>query len=168
MALLTLRVEPDPILAKKTEFVDAVDDQIRQELCDMLETMYASDGIGLAANQVGISKRMFVMDVSHDPEKPEPMEFINPEILWLSEDKEKQEEGCLSVPGVYAPVIRSRACRLQYLDKMGQQQILEAEGLMAVCIQHEIDHLEGILFVDRLSHLKRQMVIKKSRKIRQK
>ena len=168
MAIRELRVESDPILQTKTALVQQIDQETRDQIQDMLDTMYAEDGIGLAANQIGLNKRMFVMDISSKEEEPNPFVFINPEIVWLSEEKVSFEEGCLSVPGVYAPVIRSQRCRVRYRDIENKEQILEAEELMAVCIQHEVDHLNGLLFIDHLSHLKRKMLVNKSRKHRKK
>lgn len=166
MAIRVLRVEPDPILSIKTAHVEHIDAALQVDLDDMLETMYAIDGLGLAANQVGLNRRMFVMDTSARGEAPNPLVLINPEVLWLSDEKFSSEEGCLSVPGAYAPVVRSYACRVQFLDRMGATQTLEAQDLTAACIQHEIDHLNGILFIDHLTHLKRSMVVSKSRKTR--
>ncbi len=168
MTILTLRTEPDPILSKKTNLVTKIDDETIRQLSDMLETMYHEKGVGLAANQVGINKKMFVMDINDKNETPNPIKLINPEILSLSEDIVEGEEGCLSVPGVYADIERSLECSVKYKDENGKEQILKADRLMAKCIQHEIDHLNGVLFIDYLTNLKRKMVISKSRKFRDK
>ena len=144
--------------------VDAVDDELRALMDDMLETMYDAPGIGLAAIQVGVPKRVLVMDLARDDEAKAPRYFVNPEILWASEDTVPYEEGCLSVPEIYEEVERSAKVRLKYLNYQGEPVEEEAEGLFAVCIQHEIDHLNGVLFIDHLSRLKRGRAIAKVRK----
>ncbi|HEY1415847.1 MAG TPA: peptide deformylase [Caulobacteraceae bacterium] len=144
--------------------VEGVDDKLRALMDDMLETMYAAPGIGLAAIQVGVPKRVLVMDLSRDEEPKQPRHFVNPEILWASEETVPYEEGCLSVPEIYDEVERSAKVRVRYLDYQGQAVEDHAEGLFAVCIQHEIDHLNGVLFIDHLSRLKRARAVAKVRK----
>ena len=161
MTIRKILTEPDPFLRQKSKPVEKVDDSIRKIMDDMLETMYQAPGIGLAAIQIGIPKRIIVLDISKDPEKKEPMYFINPEKLYTSEDQATYEEGCLSVPGQFAEIDRPDKCHIKYLDYNGDSKELKAEGLLATCIQHEIDHLEGILFIDYLSKLKRSMITKK-------
>jgi peptide deformylase len=161
MALLPILTAPDPRLKKKAKPVATVDDGIRRLMADMLETMYAAPGIGLAAPQVGVSKRVIVLDPTRDGEPPNPLTMVNPEIIWASDDDNTYEEGCLSVPEHYADVVRPRAVKLRYLDETGAQRELEAEGLLATCVQHEIDHLDGVLFIDHLSSLKRNMILRK-------
>jgi peptide deformylase len=151
-------------LKKVSAPVKAVDDDLRALMDDMLETMYAAPGIGLAAVQVGVAKRVIVMDLSRDDGPKEPRYFVNPEILWASEETAPYEEGCLSVPEVYDEVERSAKVRIRYLDYHGVAVEEDAEGLFAVCIQHEMDHLEGVLFIDHLSRLKRQRAVAKVRK----
>ena len=158
MSLLNILHFPDERLRTQAEPVEQVDDAVRQLVSDMFETMYAAPGIGLAATQVNVHKRIIVIDTSED--KNSPLCLINPEII--SKDGEQQyEEGCLSVPGFYEPVIRAGTIRIKALDKEGQQFELDADGLLAVCIQHEMDHLEGKLFVDYLSEMKRSRIRKK-------
>jgi peptide deformylase len=161
MAILTILEFPDERLRKKAKPVASVDPAIRQLIDDMLETMYAAPGIGLAANQVNVQQRVIVLDISE--EKNAPLAFVNPEVI-AREGQEESDEGCLSVPGVYEKVKRAEKIRLRALDREGQPMEFEADGLLAVCIQHEIDHLEGKLFVDYLSPLKRQLARKKVRK----
>ena len=153
--------EPDPFLRQKSIKVELVDDKIRTLMDDMLETMYNAPGIGLAAIQIGVPKRVIVMDLSRDDEKKNPLYFVNPEIITNSDIKAAYEEGCLSVPGQFAEINRSDKCRIKYLDYNGIEKILDAQGLLATCIQHEMDHLEGILFIDYLSKLKKGMIVKK-------
>lgn len=162
MALLEILEFPDPRLRTKAETVKAVDDNLRQIIDDMFETMYDAPGIGLAATQVNVHKRIVVIDVSED--KSEPLVLINPEYEVLDQELESCQEGCLSVPGFYEEVIRPRHIRLKALDRDGTPYELEAEDLLAVCIQHEIDHLNGKLFVDYLSPLKRNRIRKKLEK----
>jgi peptide deformylase len=164
MSILTILHFPDPRLRNKAEPVEVVDDSIRTLVDDMFETMYQAPGIGLAAVQVNVYKRMLVIDISED--KDQPLCFINPEIIE-SHGKEKMEEGCLSVPGIYENVTRAERIKVRALDRNGETFEMEADGLLAVCIQHEIDHLEGKLFVDYLSELKRQRIRKKLEKLRQ-
>jgi len=164
MALRDIITAPDPRLREVSKPVDKVDDDLRALMDDMLETMYEAPGIGLAAIQVGVPKRVIVMDLAGKDEEPEPRYFVNPEILDPSDDMSVYEEGCLSVPEFFDEVERPAECRVKYLDYDGKEQILEAEGLLATCIQHEMDHLEGILFIDHLSRLKRERVLKKLKK----
>jgi len=161
MTVRKILTEPNPFLRQKSKLVDKVDDSIRELMDDMVETMYNAPGIGLAAIQIGEPKRIIVLDVSKDPEKKEPMYFVNPEIVSTSKDNATYEEGCLSVPGQFAEIDRPDKCHIKYLDYNGETKELKAEGLLATCIQHEIDHLEGILFIDYLSKLKKSMIIKK-------
>ena len=161
MALREILTEPNEILRKKSLLVDQVDGDIQKLMDDMLETMYLAPGIGLAAIQVGEPKRVIVLDIARKDEPKNPMYFINPEIITKSKDSLAYEEGCLSVPGQFAEITRSSNCYIKYLDYYGQPQELKAEGLIATCIQHEIDHLEGILFIDYLSKLKKTMIVKK-------
>lgn len=163
MAKLEILEFPDPRLRKQAVDVDVVDDALRQTIDDMLETMYAAPGIGLAATQVNIAKRLVVIDVSED--KNEPLVFINPELLE-KDGEEEMDEGCLSVPGVYERVRRAEHIKVRALDRNGEAFELETGGLLAVCVQHEIDHLDGKLFVDYLSEMKRQRIRKKLEKER--
>ncbi|HEY7607950.1 MAG TPA: peptide deformylase [Alphaproteobacteria bacterium] len=161
MALMPILTAPDPRLKKKAKPVEKVDDGVRRLMADMLETMYAAPGIGLAAPQVGVGKRVLVLDLAREGEPKAPMKLANPEIVWVSEDDNTYEEGCLSVPEHYAEVVRPRAVKVRYLDQTGAERLIEAEGLLATCLQHEIDHLDGILFIDHLSALKRNMILRK-------
>jgi len=160
MAIRKILTEPDPFLRQKSTDVEKVDNNIRKLMDDMLETMYDAPGIGLAAIQIGVPKRVIVIDLSRD-EKKTPMYFVNPKIIVKSEINSTYEEGCLSVPGQFAEVDRPDKCHINYLDYNGQKQELKAEGLLATCIQHEMDHLEGILFIDYLSKLKKNFIVKK-------
>lgn len=164
MARLPILVAPHPILKKRAEPVAVVDDDIRRLLDDMLETMYDADGLGLAAPQVGRSIRAIVIDVHAKDEPPAPLRLVNPKILDLSEETAVHEEGCLSVPEQYAEVRRPKRVKVRYLDENGETREVEGEGMLAVCLQHEIDHLKGTLFVDHLSMLKRNMILNKVRK----
>ncbi len=166
MTILTIHTAPDPVLKRVAEPVSKVDDALRKQMDDMLETMYHDKGIGLAAPQVGISNRVVVMDVDQtdEGEKGKALFMVNPEIIWESEELRIYNEGCLSVPEMYAEVERPDSVRLKYLDYDGAEQELEAEGLLSTCIQHEIDHLNGVLFVDHLSSLKRNMIMRKLKK----
>ena len=166
MAVREILVVPHPVLKQVSQPVVAVDDELRALMDDMLETMYAAPGIGLAAVQIGVPKRVIVMDLAGQDEEKQPRYFVNPEILWSAEDTAPYEEGCLSVPEYYDEVQRPAKVRLRYLDYNGQAVEEEAEGLFAVCIQHEMDHLEGVLFIDHLSRLKREQAVKKVRKLR--
>ena len=161
MTIRKILTEPDLFLRQKSEKVELVDDKIRSLMDDMLETMYAAPGIGLAAIQVGVPKRVIVLDIAGKDQPKNPMYFINPEIITKSDNDAFYEEGCLSVPGQYAEINRPDKCKIKYLDFEGNEKIMEAEGLLATCIQHEMDHLEGILFIDHLSKLKKTMIIKK-------
>lgn len=162
MSLLTILEFPDPRLRKQAEPVARVDDAIRQILDDMIETMYHAEGIGLAATQVNVHKRMLVIDISED--RSSPRIFINPEITVIDPEPLGHEEGCLSVPGYYELVSRPRKVRVDALDRNGEPFSLEAEGILAVCVQHEVDHLNGKLFVDYISSLKRQRIKSKLEK----
>ena len=153
-------VEPDPLLRKKCEPLEKVDDDLRKFMNEMLATMYDAPGIGLAAIQVGVLKRVVVIDLSKD-EKKNPLFLINPEIVHKSKNTSIYEEGCLSLPGQFAEIERPAECVLQYIDYNGKKKELKAKGLLATCIQHEVDHLDGILFIDYLSKLKKDMIIKK-------
>mgnify|MGYP003684340685 CR=1 FL=1 len=161
MSVKIILTEPNKLLRQVSKIVDKVGDEERVLMDDMLETMYDAPGIGLAAIQIGIPKRIIVMDISRDEDKKEPRYFINPVIKNKNEEKAKYEEGCLSVPGQFAEIERPNTCEVEYLDYYGKRQLLKAEGLLATCIQHEMDHLEGILFIDYLSKLKKSMIIKK-------
>ena len=154
-------IEPDPILRKKSEILEKVDDELRGLLDDMLATMYSAPGIGLAAVQVGILKRAIVIDVSKDKEKKNPFFLINPEIISKSKNTSTYEEGCLSLPGYFAEIERPAECQIKYIDYFGKKKEIKATGLLSTCIQHEIDHLNGVLFIDYLSKLKRDMIVKK-------
>ena len=161
MALREILTEPNEVLRKKSLPVKKVDGDLQQLMKDMLDTMYAAPGIGLAAIQIGVPKRVIVLDLSSKDEPKNPMYFINPEIITKSESKSTYEEGCLSVPGQFAEIDRPDKCHIKYLDYNGQQKEIKAEGMIATCIQHEMDHLEGILFIDYLSKLKKTMIVKK-------
>ena len=154
-------IEPDPILREKSATLEKVDDELRKLLNDMLETMYAAPGIGLAAVQVGILKRLIVIDISKDKEKKNPLFLINPEIISKSKKTSIYEEGCLSLPGHFAEIERPAECQIKFINYDGKEKELKVDGLLATCIQHEVDHLNGILFVDYLSKLKKDMIIKK-------
>ncbi|HEX3756800.1 MAG TPA: peptide deformylase [Rhizomicrobium sp.] len=154
-------VAPDPRLQQVSVDVERVDGAIRQLVDDMTQSMYAADGIGLAAVQIGIAKRVIVMDLDQKDGKKNPRSFINPKILWASEETAVFEEGCLSVPEIWDDVERPARIRCEYLDRDGNKQLLEADGLLATCLQHEMDHLNGVLFIDHLSRLKRSMALKK-------
>lgn len=164
MALLPILTYPDPRLHTVAKPVQAVDARIRALIADMLETMYDANGIGLAATQVDVHERLIVIDVSE--ERNQPLVLVNPEITWASEEKQVGDEGCLSVPGIYDGVERSRAVRVRAIDGEGQSREVEAEGLLAVCIQHEMDHLLGKVFVEYLSPLKRNRIKTKMLKAR--
>ena len=161
MAIKSIIVEPNKILRQISKPVAKVGNEERQIMDDMLETMYDAKGIGLAAIQIGIPKRIIVMDISKHDEKKNPMFFVNPIIKKKHIDKSIYEEGCLSVPNYFAEIDRPKECEVEFLDYHGKKTILKAEGLFATCIQHEMDHLEGILFIDYLSKLKKSMIIKK-------
>ena len=160
MTIKTIITEPNEILRQVSKQVPAVGNEERKLMDDMLETMYAANGIGLAAIQIGIPKRIIVMDISKDGKK-NPMYFVNPTIKNKDKEKTTYEEGCLSVPDYFSEVDRHKYCEVEYLDYNGVSKVLEADGLLATCIQHEMDHLEGILFIDYLSKLKKTMIVKK-------
>jgi peptide deformylase len=153
------------VLKQVSTSVDVVDDALRALMDDMLETMYDAPGIGLAAVQIGVPKRVIVMDLAGKDEPPAPRYFVNPEIVWASDDTAPYEEGCLSVPEYYDEVERPARVKLKYLNYQGEAVEEDADGMFAVCIQHEMDHLEGVLFIDHLSRLKREQAIKKVKKL---
>ena len=161
MAIKTILTEPNKLLRQISQPVDKVGKEEQQLMDDMLETMYAANGIGLAAIQIGIPKRIIVMDISKEENKREPRYFVNPIVINKDELKSTYEEGCLSVPNQFAEIDRPKNCDVEYLNYYGEKKLLKAEGLLATCIQHEMDHLEGILFIDYLSKLKKSMIIKK-------
>ncbi len=161
MALRQILTEPNALLREKSLPVEKVDKETQRLMDDMLETMYAAPGIGLAAIQIGIPKRIIVLDIASKDSPRNPMYFINPEIIDKSKNNSTYEEGCLSVPGQFAEIDRPDKCHVKYLDYHGQAKEIRAEGMLATCIQHEMDHLEGILFIDYLSKLKKTMIIKK-------
>ena len=161
MAVRKILVEPNEFLRKKSSPVERIDDEIRGVMDDMLETMYAAPGIGLAAIQIGVPKRVIVIDLTKQDEPKNPMFFINPEIVEKSITNSSYEEGCLSVPGQFAEIDRPDKCHIKYLDYYGNPTEIKTEGMLATCIQHEIDHLEGILFIDYLSKLKKSIIAKK-------
>ena len=166
MAIRTIITEPNKLLRQVSKPVTKVGKEEQKLMKDMLETMYAANGIGLATIQVGIPKRIIVMDICKEENKKEPRYFVNPIIKNKDPLKATYEEGCLSVPNQFADIDRPSKCEVEYLDYNGQKQLLKAEGLLATCIQHEMDHLEGILFIDYLSKLKRSMIIKKLSKLK--
>ena len=161
MAIRPIIIAPDPRLKKRAEPVEAVDGEVRRLMDDMLETMYAAPGIGLAAPQVGVLKRVIVVDVARKDQPAEPLFLANPELLSAGEAEATYEEGCLSLPDQFADVVRPAACRVRYLDQDNETREIEAEDLLATCIQHEMDHLEGLLFVDHISALKRSMILRR-------
>ncbi len=161
MTLRQILTEPNEILRKKSLPVDNVDKDLKILMDDMLETMYAAPGIGLAAIQVGIPKRIIVLDIEQKEGQKKPLFLVNPEIIQKSKNLSTYEEGCLSVPGQFAEIDRPDKCHIKYLDYYGEKKKINAEGMLATCIQHEMDHLEGILFIDYLSKLKKTMIIKK-------
>lgn len=165
MTIKPLIILPDPLLRQVSVSVERIDDDVRRLADDMLETMYDAPGIGLAAIQVGVARRMLVIDVSREGEEKTPLVFINPEIIKSSDERSTYEEGCLSIPDYYAEVERPAIVTVKWLDRDGKEQITEADGLLATCLQHEIDHLNGVLFIDHISRLKRDMVIKKFTKV---
>ena len=161
MSIKTILTEPDKLLRQVSKPVEKVGDLERELMKDMLDTMYTAKGIGLAAIQIGVPKRIIVMDISKEENKKNPMYFVNPIIIKKNDEKVTYEEGCLSVPNQFAEIDRPSKCEVEYLDYNGNKQNLKAEGLLATCIQHEMDHLEGILFIDYLSKLKKTIIIKK-------
>ena len=166
MTIRTILTEPNKILRQISQPVESVGKEEQLLMDDMLETMYAANGIGLAAIQVGIPKRIIVMDICKDENKKEPMYFVNPVIKNKNPVKSTYEEGCLSVPNQFAEIDRPSKCDIEFLDYNGNKQTISAEGLFATCIQHEMDHLEGILFIDHLSKLKKSMILKKLSKLK--
>ena len=161
MTIRTILTEPNSLLRQISKPVESVGKEEKKLMDDMLETMYAANGIGLAAIQIGIPKRIIVMDLSNKEDKKNPRYFVNPVIKKKDNLKSIYEEGCLSVPNQFAEIERPKNCEVEYLDYNGEKKVLKAEGLLATCIQHEMDHLEGILFIDYLSKLKKSMIIKK-------
>ena len=161
MTVKTILTEPNKLLRQISKPVDKVGNEEKKLMDDMLETMYDAPGIGLAAIQIGIPKRVIVIDLSKDDQKKNPLYFVNPEIIIKSKNDASYEEGCLSVPNQFAEISRPDTCKVKHLDYDGNEKILEAEGLLSTCIQHEMDHLEGILFIDYLSKLKKSMIVKK-------
>lgn len=164
MPVLEIHTLPSPVLRQKAVAVDSVSEQVRTLMDNMLETMYAGKGIGLAANQVGVLKRVIVMDIAANGDEASPLLMANPEIIEHSSDLNVHEEGCLSVPGQYAKIQRPRFVSVRYLDREGEVRHLSTDGLLSTCIQHEIDHLNGIVFVDKLSAVKRAMIVRKLKK----
>jgi peptide deformylase len=161
MSVLPIIVAPDPRLKRVAEPVKKVDAAVRRLMDDMLETMYKAPGIGLAAPQVGALKRVIVIDLAREDEKPQPLRMANPELLWVSDEDAVYNEGCLSLPEHYADVTRPAAIKVRYIDHENEIRELETDGLLATCIQHEMDHLDGILFVDHLTALKRNIILRK-------
>jgi peptide deformylase len=166
MALLPIITAPDPRLKLTAKPVKAVDAEVRRLMDDLLETMYAAPGIGLAAPQVGVARRVLVVDVAREGEPAQPLKIANPEILWRSEELATYNEGCLSLPEHYADVSRPAKIKLRYLDYENEIREVEMEGLLATCVQHEMDHLEGVLFVDHISALKRNIILRKLAKLK--
>jgi peptide deformylase len=164
MAVRDILILPDKRLRLKSEPVKAIDKSVRALIADMFETMYAAPGIGLAAIQLGVSQRVVIMDLAKKDDPREQQVFINPEVTWRSDEKATYEEGCLSIPEYYEEVERPQAVKVKYLDLAGKSQQIEATGLLATCLQHEIDHINGVLFIDHISKLKRDMVMKKFKK----
>ena len=161
MTIKPLIILPDPLLRQVSKPIERVDADFQRLADDMLETMYDAPGIGLAAIQIGVPRRMLVIDVSREGEEKQPLIFVNPEIVASSDERSVYEEGCLSIPDYYAEVERPATVTVNYLDRDGKEQTVQADGLLATCLQHEIDHLNGVLFIDHISRLKRDMVIKK-------
>lgn len=168
MALRPILTAPDPRLKTISKPVAGVDDELRALMDDMLETMYEAPGIGLAAIQVGVAKRVIVMDIAGKDEQPAPQFFVNPEITWKSDEIAFYEEGCLSVPEMYEDVQRPARIKARWLDYHGNPVEVEADGMLATCLQHEMDHLEGVLFIDHLSKLKRDIILRKMTKAKKK
>ncbi|MBS3648634.1 peptide deformylase [Pseudaminobacter sp. 19-2017] len=165
MSIKPLIILPDPLLRQVSRPVEQVDERLKKFAADMLDTMYDAPGIGLAAIQVGEPLRLLVIDLAKEKEPKAPQVFINPEIVSKSEEKSVYEEGCLSIPDYYAEVERPAVVRVKYRDLEGQQHEVEASGLLATCLQHEIDHLDGVLFIDHISRLKRDIVVRKFKKL---
>ena len=166
MAILPIIVAPDPRLKVKSTPIDVVSDDVVKLMDDMLDTMYAAPGIGLAAPQVGVQKRAIVLDVSMGEEAPNPFQMINPEVVWASDSLFSYEEGCLSLPEQFADVERPNKAKIKYKDKSGQETLIDVEGLLSVCVQHEIDHLDGVLFVDHISKIKKNVIMRKLKKFK--
>ena len=166
MAILDILTAPDPVLKKKADPVEEITDEIRTLLDDMLETMYDAPGVGLAAPQVGVLKRVIVVDVAGDDEDPAPMKMINPEVVWSSDETDLYEEGCLSVPESFSEDERPERVRIKYQDETGELCEIDADGLLSTCVQHEIDHLDGTLFIDHISRIKRSMILRKLTKMK--
>lgn len=168
MSLLPIIIVPDPVLKEIAKPIETISEAVKKQAADMIETMYDAPGIGLAANQVGMLNRLFVMDVNYrkNDKSRDAITLINPEIIWRSEEMSVMEEGCLSIPQQYAEVERPKTVRVKYLDLNGQFQEMEGSDLTSHCIQHELDHLNGVLFVDYLSRLKRNMILRKVDKMR--
>jgi len=166
MSVKSILIEPNKLLRQVSESVEKVGNEEKKLMDDMLDTMYSALGIGLAAIQIGVPKRIIVMDIGRDENKKEPRFFVNPVIKNKNPVKVIYEEGCLSVPDQFAEIARPSTCEVEYLDYEGKKQLLKADGLLATCIQHEMDHLEGILFIDYLSKLKKTMIVKKLSKIK--
>ncbi|KQS65298.1 peptide deformylase [Rhizobium sp. Leaf371] len=161
MTIKPLIILPDPLLRQISAPIERVDDEVRRMADDMLETMYDAPGIGLAAIQIGLPRRMLVIDIAKEGDEKAPQVFINPEILTSTDERSVYEEGCLSIPDYYAEVERPAGISVRYLDRDGRPQEIAADGLLATCLQHEIDHLNGVLFIDHISKLKREMVVRK-------
>lgn len=166
MAILPVIIAPDARLKVKSALVERVDAEVRKLMDDMLETMYAAPGLGLSAVQVGVPKRVIVVDLARRGDSPTPLRLVNPELVWASDEMMTNEEGCLSLPDQYAEVTRPAAVEIRYLDDENQRRELRTEGLLATCIQHEMDHLEGVLFVDHISQLRRGIILRKLVKVR--
>lgn len=164
MARLHIIIAPDPRLKARAELVEKVDAEVLALMDDMAEAMYAANGIGLAAPQVGVLRRVIVVDVSRTEEDAQLLRMANPEIIWASEEEELREEGCLSLPEQYADVLRPTQVKVRYLDHQNEVRELEADDILSVCVQHEMDHLEGTLFVDHISMIRRKMILKKLQK----
>ena len=164
MSILNILKEPNKLLRQKSAEIQVIDEEIKNLAKDMLETMYNAPGIGLAAVQVGVLKRLIVVDISKESEKKNPIFLINPKILWKSDTLVNNEEGCLSIPGYYGNVDRYESCKIEYLDIEGKLNNINVSGLLSRCIQHEIDHCNGVLFLDHLSQLKREIIQKKIQK----
>ena len=161
MPIKKIIIEPDPILRKKSESLETVNNQLRKLMDDMLQTMYKAPGIGLAAVQIGVLKRVIVIDIAKEDQKKNPLFLVNPSLTYKSKDTSIYEEGCLSLPGHFAEIERPAECQINFLDYNGKKKEISAKGLLSTCIQHELDHLNGILFIDYLSKLKKDMIIKK-------
>ncbi|MDD4520101.1 MAG: peptide deformylase [Alphaproteobacteria bacterium] len=164
MSTLKIYEYPESVLRQKAKRIEKITPEIKQKLSDMLETMYLDDGVGLAANQVGLLERLVVIDVSHEKDDPKPLKMINPEIIKHSDETSEGEEGCLSLPDQSAVVERYDTVTVRYMDEEGMEHTIEGKGLLSVALQHELDHLEGKLFIDRISPLKRNIIIRKLRK----